>query len=496
MQPLIILHTNDIHGRVEGLARVATLVDRIRAENSDIPVLYFDLGDCEDTSSRLSNLTKGTAMHRLLTVAGCDAAAVGNAAWLRYGPQVLREHAEAARYPLLLANLRAADGSLMPGIQPTATLDLGRLRLGLVGVTAEMNNWARFFDMKAQPALPLIRELSAALRQDGADAVILLSHMGLETDRELAAGLQEDIALIIGAHSHDLLPEGERVGRVLIAQAGDYAEHLGRLDVTWDGEQLAVSNATVLSVPDDVAPAARTLAEADVIEGEVEHFLDETIGELVEPLSFATDRECGVANLMADVLRERMDADVAVVVAGQAFSGPLPAGPLRRVTLWDVCASSANPGVVTLTGTQLTALLERGLDAELAAERPHSLRGGARGLMHLSGAAVRAGQILVDGKPLEPDREYRVAGSDFEFEPFWGYADADWDLHPGYEVPTILREALEDYLASHSPVRVELGRLHGTGWVVEGSRLEARPSRAAGERTAPNSRSEGPVGVS
>jgi len=67
--------------------------------------------------------------------------------------------------------------------------------------------------------LPLIREHAAALRQDGAEAVIVLSHMGLPRDRELAAGLQADVNLIIGAHTHDLLPEGEWVGQVLLAQA-------------------------------------------------------------------------------------------------------------------------------------------------------------------------------------------------------------------------------------------------------------------------------------
>src|SRR3954469_19895048 len=72
VQKFIILHSNDIHGRIEGLARIATLVEQIRAENVDIPVLYFDAGDSEETSTRLSNLTKGVAMHRLLTVAGCD----------------------------------------------------------------------------------------------------------------------------------------------------------------------------------------------------------------------------------------------------------------------------------------------------------------------------------------------------------------------------------------------------------------------------------------
>jgi 2',3'-cyclic-nucleotide 2'-phosphodiesterase (5'-nucleotidase family) len=456
---LIILHTNDIHGRVEGLARIATLVEQIRAENRDMPVLYFDLGDSEDYSNRLSNLTKGAAMHRLLSAMGCDAAAVGNGALPRYGPGALKDHAAASRYPHLLANLRMADGGFIPGTQPTALLDLGIMRLGLIGVTTEMPSYTRFFGLCAVPTLPLIRELVIELGNQGADAVILLSHLGLAADRELAEELQEDVALILGGHSHDVLPEGEWVGNVLIAQAGQYAEHLGRIDLTWDGEQLRVMQASVLPVADTTSPSARILAEADALEAEVEQYLDEIIGELAEPLDFATDRECGVANLMADALRRRMDADVGVLVAGQAFSGPLPAGPLRRATLWDLCPSPANPGVVTLTGSQLVELVARGLDPERAVERLGPLRGKARGLMHLSGAIVRDGRVLVGGQPVEPEREYRVAGSDFEFEAIWGYADPDWNLQPSYDVPTILREALEEYLVTHSPVRAESGRL-------------------------------------
>jgi hypothetical protein len=71
-----ILHTNDIHGRVEGLARVATLVERIR-EEAPHRVVYVDAGDVEETTTRLSNLTKGVAMHRLLSAAGCEVAVVG-----------------------------------------------------------------------------------------------------------------------------------------------------------------------------------------------------------------------------------------------------------------------------------------------------------------------------------------------------------------------------------------------------------------------------------
>ena len=467
MYPLIILHTNDIHGRVEGLARIATLIEQTRAENPGVPVLYFDAGDIEEPSSRLSNLTKGAAMHRLLSLAGCAAAVAGNGAWLRYGPQVLAEHGRTAHYPLLLANLRRSGDLLPAGVQPTATLDIasdpeqgaGRWRLGLIGMTADMPEFSAFFDLSAVPAAPLVRELAAALRQDGADAVIVLSHMSLKADRELAAELQNDVTAIIGAHSHDLLPEGERVGQVLVAQAGQYAEQLGRLDLAWDGERLEVIRASMVPVTEATPPSPRVLAEVEVIEAEVAHFLAEIIGEIAAPLDFALDRECGVADLMADVLRKRMSGELAVVAAGQAFTGPLPAGPLRRGTLWDVCSSTANPAITTLTGAQLCALMTKGLDPDFAAERPHTLRGQQRGLFHLSGAEMRDGALYVAGEPVDPARAYRVACSDWEFEPYGGYAEPAWGLRIEYDVPTILREALENYLAAHRPVRVGGRRL-------------------------------------
>jgi 2',3'-cyclic-nucleotide 2'-phosphodiesterase (5'-nucleotidase family) len=463
MQSLIILHTNDIHGRIEGLARIATLIERIRSENPEVPVLFFDAGDVEETSNRLSNLTKGVAMHRLLRLAGCNAEGVGNGGLMRYGYQVLPEYAAAAHYPQVLANVRMPDGSPLPGVQPTLLLHAGTLRLGLIGLTADLvdgeNIYEAYFGLRVIPPPLAIRESIAELRRDGADTIILLSHMGLDTDRKLAADLQPDVGLIIGAHSHHLLPAGERVGQVLITQAGNYAEHLGRLDMTWDGQQLTVQQATVLPITDTIPPAPRILAEIHVIESEIERFLDEVVGELIEPLDFAEDRECGVADLMADMLRDHMAADLAVITASVAFTGPLPAGPLRRGTLWDVCSSSANPGVVTMTGGQLEILVERGLDFNLAKESPQAFRGQSRGLVHLSGACMRNGQLLVGDQLVEPEREYRVAGSDWELEPYGGYVDPNWRLQPLYDTPTILREALEPYLMTHRPIRVQMGRL-------------------------------------
>lgn len=459
VQPFIILHTNDIHRRIEGLARIATLVAQIRIEHPNIPVLYFDIGDIEENSVRISNLTKGTAMHRLLSVSGCDVEVIGNGSILRYGYQVLPEYAKVARYPLLLANMYTPDGKSVPGVQPTAMFQVETFKLGLIGVTSDIEGAYDAFNVSMPPVLPLVQEHAAQLRESGANAVILLSHLGLNVDRGLAAHLQHNIPLIIGAHSHDLMPEGEWVNDVFITQAGEYAQYLGRLDLLWDGTQLKVQHANVLPITDAIQPSLRVLNEAGNIEVEVEQYLQEIVGELVKPLDYASDRECGAVNLMADMLRERMHADVAIITAGVAFTGPLPAGPLRRMTLWDVCTSPGNPGVVTMTGTQLLSVVRRGLDPDFAKDCPRPMRGQRRGFMHLSGARISKGQLVVNDQPIEPGHEYRVAGSDWELSSFGGYVNPIWDLRPHYDVPTILREALEEYLVAHSPIHVAMGRI-------------------------------------
>jgi 2',3'-cyclic-nucleotide 2'-phosphodiesterase (5'-nucleotidase family) len=459
MSRIIILHSNDIHGHVEGMARIGTLVSQIRAENDDAAVLYFDVGDSEEYANRLSSLTKGIAVHRLLAAAGCDGVVVGNAILARYGPKAVTDQAAAIAYPHLAANVRFSDGRAIPGTQPTAVLQAGPVRLGLIGVTAEMDNYVRFFDLQIMPTFPLVHELIAELHDAGADAVILLSHLGLEADRKMATALPGDVPLILGGHSHSLLPEGERVGDVLIAQAGEYAQHLGRVELDWDGHHLRPIRATVLPVTEAISPSPGVQAMISRIEAELEEFLGEIICELAQPLDYATDRECGIGNLMADALRHRADAEIAVAVPGPNFTQGLPAGPLHRETLWTVCPSVDNPGVVNVTGVQLAALVQRGLDPEFAADRHRALRGSARGLMHLSGAVVRDGQLIVNGQPLDPERSYRVAGCTFEFEPVWGYADEVWQLAPDYELDVILREAVDEYVRTQNVTSVEMGRL-------------------------------------
>jgi 2',3'-cyclic-nucleotide 2'-phosphodiesterase (5'-nucleotidase family) len=411
---LTILHTNDIHGRYDRLAQIATLVARARAA-ADHPVLYLDGGDVEDTSARLSSLTKGLAPHRLLKAAGCDVTTAGNGTWLRYGPAAVGDHARASGLPILLANLVPIDGV-------RETVRLGDV--GVLGLTAPFENFfsdSVDFGVTALDELDLAHRLACRLRDDGARLVVLLSHLGLERDRELAAELQGEVDVIVGAHSHDLLPAGERVGDVLIAQAGDFGEHLGRLDIA-DG----AIEASVEPVPDDTPPHPRVVAETAAIEAELETHLSEELAVLDRPLDGAW---------LAELFRRRARADVGLIVEGAALIEPVPAGRLTRGLLWERCTSSANPAVTTMTGEQLRYVLAAGHHPDYASEKPQPLRGRERGRLCVSG---------VDDP--EPAREYVVGATDFELERFGGLVPAEWRLDVRYEFPTILREAIEEEL--------------------------------------------------
>src|SRR5512145_1106525 len=133
----IVLHTNDIHGRIEGLSRIVTLIEQIRTENPTTPVLYFDAGDSEDFSIRLCNLTDGAGIHRLLNLTSCSAVVTGNAYLTRLGPESIKTQAAISHHSHLLANLATVEGYPIPGTQPTTVIEAGECQCGIIGITIE-----------------------------------------------------------------------------------------------------------------------------------------------------------------------------------------------------------------------------------------------------------------------------------------------------------------------------------------------------------------------
>lgn len=264
MRKLSILHTNDIHGNVRSIARVATLKQQLQQQQPEIPVLYVDAGDCLDKRAPLSKATHGVAMYELLAMAGCEVSVLGNKCMKRWGMEIVAAYA--AQVPVLVANLQMSDGSPIPGTTASIVLNIGGIRLGFLGVTAYDPGYVAYHQLQIQPLLSTIHGHLRILRETHrAEAVILLSHLGVYDDYRLARAFRGQIELIIGAHSHSLLPNGTDVGGVSIAQAGSYGRFVGQIDIAVE-EHLIVKRMVVHPLRDNIKEDATITARISELE--------------------------------------------------------------------------------------------------------------------------------------------------------------------------------------------------------------------------------------
>ena len=468
---ITILHTNDMHGRLEAMSRLSTYASKLKADLQEQghAVFMMDAGDAADRRLSFCGVTKGAAFTPLLNAMRYDVQVLGNALSLTYGPQALTAYAARADFPVLAANIREADGKLLPGLQSHVLLPLGDDRkLGVIGLTvADFADIYSLFGLHLLETIPLVQEKATTLRQQGADGIVVISHMGVKKDRELAAALP-DIDVIIGGHSHTTLPQGEEVNGVLIAQTGEYAVHLGRVDLTLDADtgQVLARSAVLLPVPQEIDLDPAVQAAIAAAEMEAQEYRSRPLGALQAAFDVEYFAECSMGNWAADVLRERMHADAAIVSSGLFHTG-LEAGWVTLGELDAACFSTANPQLSLVSGQQLWEALERGLEPERSHIHFGSYRGTPIGVPQISGMqvwfdpAAPAGEhvqrVMIDGKPLEPKREYRLAHTDAEGSQEYSYLHIDPAQTIETEVPTILREALEDDLRQRSPLPMPTG---------------------------------------
>lgn len=461
MIQLTLLHTNDIHGHVPQLLRIAGLVDHMRAEVKQAGgfCIFVDAGDAEDSSLLESNLTKGTTIEAILRGAGCEQVALGNAIPLRYGPQAISDLMKHFGRPLLCANMMNQNGDLIEGLQPFSVEQFGSTKIGFIGLTAPMEGYETVFKLKVPKPFDILPPLISQVRAEGARTIILLSHLGSVADQQLADAIQ-GIDVIVGAHDHKILYPPRVINGTLVIQAGEYGQHLGRLDLTLDPEtgKVVHHSGKLIPVGDDLPFDAKTQAVWEMEQARVRGIMGQEIGILMTPLEFSEDRECAAGNLLADALLERMTgSQIALTLGGHWLTG-LKAGSVTKGALYTASRSTANPARVELTGEQVSQFLREALKPENASRRLRPLRGAAVGMPHVAGMQVRydpsssdSMEIRVGNEPLRQKEKYIVAATDREFMDLINYLSVTLNQIE-FEVPTIVPEVLEDYIARHSPL--------------------------------------------
>lgn len=461
MIKLTLLHTNDLHGRIQQLARIVTLIKQIRSEvtQSEGVCFYFDCGDCEDTVQLESCLTRGTSMHLLMKAASCDLAALGNAVPVRYGPQAVANLAKAFEKPLLCANLFEKNGELVSGLAPYTIVDVKGVKLGVLGITNPMRLYYTIFGIDPKAPEDVLPELIEQVHSEGARTIIVLSHFSSKSDILLAKKIS-GMDAIISAHDHQQITPPLEVNGTLIVEAGQFGEMLGRLDLIIDERtgKVIESRGELIPVTDEIAQDQEFLKIVSSQEEQVDKLMAVEIGEILQPIKCFSDGECDAGNLLADALLDYVeDAQVAFVINGHWTNG-LSTGKITQRDLYTANRSAGNPGRIRLKGWQIQQFLIAALKPENIVRKLHPLRGKECGWPHVAGMTILVDsahpdqiEIQVDGRTIHPDEELVVAASDMEFSEVLGYLPIP-DEEIEYEVPTILPEIVEIYLKKHSPL--------------------------------------------
>lgn len=470
-QYVTILHFNDFHGHLlpdapdkaghsrGGVARMATLVDQTRKWNTahGIPTLLLEAGDVLQ-GTPLSTVYKGEPDFACLGLMQTDAMTLGNHEF-DFGLDNLLLRMAQAPFPVRSANV-SRQGGMLTGSGITIKR-VGTETAAIIGLTTP--------DAKIESAAQNVAEVDFAdevttMREQLAKLppniklIIALTHLGLPNDVRLAQEVPQ-IDVIIGGHSHTVLNQPQQVGQTLICQAGSYSYYLGELDAFVEDGQIVRHRGFLRPVNETVPERKDVAAVVRQYSAKLEKQMAVVVGQAGVPLEgdrkLVRSQETNLGDLVADAMRERGSADVALVNGG-GIRASIDAGPITLGELLTVLPFSNELATMELTGEQLQQVLEQ--DAQASGEDDNG------GFLQVSGLSFTirdrsATDIQVGGQPLQPDKTYKVATVDFLATGGNGYTTFTQGQNVRM-VGVILSQLVQDYLAAHQPVAPEVeGRI-------------------------------------
>ncbi len=479
---ITIVHTNDVHGNAEGnddskigYPKLKTFVDAKREEG---PVLLLDAGDVLHGTS-FATISRGSSMVTMMNALGYDAMVAGNHDY-NYGADRLAELAEEADFPILSGNVVKTDGTKV--FDDAFIKEIDGVKVGIFGLTTPetrtKSNPKNTEGFEFVDEVELGNELVAQLKEDGAEVIVALIHLGIDEESDVRAEMiaegVEGIDVIIDGHSHSLLEEGMEVNGVLIAQAGNHLENIGVVEIeVADGA--VVSRKAELVHFEDVAELEDDAEIAAAIEASLENdrpFLEKVIGETKNDLDGEREHvrkgETNLGNLITDALLDVADAEVAITNGG-GIRASIEAGDITMGDVLQAFPFANYPVLLEVSGADIVAALNHGSSAypELAGSFPH-VAGMSYKLDPEAPEGNKVFDVMVGEEPIELERNYKLVTNDFMAVGGDGY-EMFADAQILKEFP-LMSEALADFIEEKGVIEYEIeGRItEGEKEVEEG----------------------------
>ncbi|MBN1617950.1 bifunctional metallophosphatase/5'-nucleotidase [Candidatus Dojkabacteria bacterium] len=340
-----ILHSNDMHGDflaevqgkegklIGGLALLSGYINKVRQEEEN--VLYVISGDMVQ-GSLIDSEYKGISTIEIMNYLAPDVVALGNHEF-DYGLPHLLFLEKVANFPIVNANLyiKKYNKRLM---QPYLIINKAGFDILFTGIITEKVMDSLRQDkligsfVTLEDASLEVGKILNAYKNDDIDLTILLTHIGFESDIQLANLLKSEwgVDIIIGGHSHTIMEKPAKSNNILIAQAGVGTDQIGRFDIIVDDDTNSIIDYKWQLIPID-----ENLAQPDTKLQEYINSFQDTINRKYNTIvcKFAQklthpkrEVETSLGNLIADAFSDVAECDIMLVGSGSIRSKEL--GPL------------------------------------------------------------------------------------------------------------------------------------------------------------------------
>ncbi|MGD9581283.1 MAG: bifunctional UDP-sugar hydrolase/5'-nucleotidase [Vampirovibrionia bacterium] len=487
---LTILHTNDLQGQIipliehdgakqtelGGLARIATVVQEVRNKKED--VLLFDSGDTIQ-GTLFTRLFGGEYVGELMSKLGYNAVTIGEHDFDK-GPDGLRAYIKASSYPFLAANLDIKKDSVLRGlIEPYVVLDVDGINVGVLGLMTEDTNIFANIGEDISVSNPKIaaRKVIDELKPKS-DIIIVLSHLGLASDKKLAEEVS-GIDIIIGGGSKTKLStpviiNNNKGNNTIIVQANNQGRYVGQLDIAVNDKKVKLIDYKLIKIESSIVPDVDFSAIITNLNDKLKEESEKTIGVTNVPLdgikSHLRTEETNLGDLFADAVKDKFN-EVDIVfqnaggIRGDGVIGP---GKISEATIWEWHPFENKVVLLTLTGKEIKEVLERGVSnlpmskgnflqvsgltyAVDLTEEPQVLTEDNKAIKF---QGDRISDVRVNGRPLQYTKNYRVAVNDFlstggdGFITFITAKDKDY-------TPVSLTDVVKAYIEKYSPLDIK-----------------------------------------
>ena len=369
----VILHTNDVHGAIEGYAYITALKADYEAKGAE--VILVDAGDYSQGEVYVSD-TKGLDAVEMMNVTGYDVVTLGNHEF-DYGYAQLKEKMNKADFKILCANVYGEDGIPIFDANYTYTTKSG-VKIGFFGMeTPEAQtkaNPALIKGLKFDTDLKAVAEKQLeALKDD--DVVIALSHLGVDDSSKPYTSYDlynaaKGIDFIIDGHSHSVMTKGKN-GEPIQSTGTKFA-NIGVIVI--DDASKKIESNSLYEIKEDTAKDAAVAAAAQKIIDRIDKEYGAVFAKSKVELNGAKapngnrDGETNNGDLITDAMLWKVmqnkegltvnEDHVVAITNGGGIRAAIKAGDVTKKDIKTVLPFGNTIEVIYVTGTELLEALE------------------------------------------------------------------------------------------------------------------------------------------